>query len=140
MPHPRHRLPPWAGLLPLVALPLAVALGAPAPTLPPDTRPRIEPATHRNYTETIPGSRVHFDLVAVPGGVFWRGSGAGEKARSADEVPPHPVRLRPFWMGRTEVTWDELDLYWRQYADTSRPAYRPLDAEADAVTRPSPPY
>ena len=24
----------------------------------------------------------------------------------------HPVTIRPFWMGKCEVTWDEFDLFW----------------------------
>ena len=61
------------------------------------------------YTETIPGTLVTFDMVPVPGD-------------------------HPFWIGRTEVTWDEYDVF----------AYR-LDqpggeAGVDARARPSKPY
>jgi formylglycine-generating enzyme required for sulfatase activity len=127
-------------LLLALAVPLAAALAAPAPAPPPPTRPRVEPAAHRSYTETLPESRVRFDLVAVPGGVFWRGSFPGERGRAGDEGPRHPVCIRPFWMGRTEVTWDEFDQYLWHRPEQRPPGQRPLNPDADAVTRPSPSY
>jgi len=68
---------------------------------------------HKSYTETIPGTPVKFDMIAIPGGEFLMGSPPGEKDRKDDEGPQHPVRIPPFWMGKCEVTWDEFDLYWR---------------------------
>ena len=43
-------------------------------------------------------------MVAIPGGTFLMGSPAGEKGRTGDEGPQHPVALKPFWMGAKEVT------------------------------------
>jgi formylglycine-generating enzyme required for sulfatase activity len=125
----------------LAILPLPVALTAPALSPGPETEPRVDPAVHRNYTETIPGTdpKVRFDMVAVPGGVFWMGSPEGEKGRGDDEGPRHPVRIRPFWMGKCEVTWDEYDLYSKEdNPPKPNPAFAHLFA--DAVSRPSPPY
>jgi formylglycine-generating enzyme required for sulfatase activity len=79
-------------------------------------------------------------MVPIPGGTFWMGSPEGEKGRGDDEGPRHPVRVRPFWMGKCEVTWDEFDLYTPPPPKEKR---RDLDVAAmaaDAVTRPSPPY
>ena len=93
------------------------------------------------YKETIPGSKVTFDMVAIPGGTFLMGSPATEKGRNDDEGPQHPVTLKPFWMGATEVTWDEFDQFWR-----TRPPGEKEDVEpetpknADAVTHPTKPY
>src|SRR5436309_2341156 len=78
-----------------------------------DALPRIDKADHKAYTETIPGSQVKFDLVAIPGGTYSMGSPANEAGRSADEGPQHPVTVRPFWMGKLEVSWDEYDTYWK---------------------------
>src|SRR5262249_8480546 len=75
--------------------------------------PTVAPAEHKAYTETIPGSTVKFDMVPIPGGPYFMGSPASEPGRQADESPQHPVTIRPFWMGKTEVTWDEYDLYWK---------------------------
>jgi formylglycine-generating enzyme required for sulfatase activity len=100
----------------------------------------VDERAHKKYTETIPGTKVRFDMVPIPGGTYLRGSPATEKGRSADEGPQRAVAIRPFWMGKCEVTWDEFDTYWR--ARPGRP--RDVDPEkpknADAITRPTPPY
>ena len=97
---------------------------------------------HATYTETIPGTKVTFDMVAVPGGTFTMGSPANEAGRAADEGPAHPVRIAPFWMGKTEVTWDEYDTFAFAQAIPPPPGSPPAPSPsgADAVTRPTPPY
>src|SRR6266851_8165494 len=97
-------------------------------------------AEQKAYTETIPGSAVKFDMVAIPGGTFVMGSPANEAGRQADEGPQHPVTIRPFWMGKTEVTWVEFDQYWKQEEGAKRENQKPEDKAADAVSRPTPPY
>jgi formylglycine-generating enzyme required for sulfatase activity len=109
----------------------------------PDPRHDQESAdinTHRTYTETIPGSGVSFTMIAIPGGTFRQGSPEGEKGRDADEGPPHPVRIRPFWMGRCEVTWDEFDLFHKGGPASDRENEAARARDVDAVTRPTPPY
>jgi formylglycine-generating enzyme required for sulfatase activity len=100
--------------------------------------PKIDKAAHKNYMETMT-DRVKFEMVAIPGGTYLMGSPANEPGRSADEGPQHPVTVRPFWMGKLEVTWDEYDLYWRKVPG-AQPPTTPLEKAADAVTRPTPPY
>ncbi len=95
---------------------------------------------HKAYTETIPGSSVKFDLVPIPGGTFLMGSPESEKDRQADEGPQHPVTIRPFWMGKCEVTWDEFDLFWRAKPGGKEDKEPENPPNADAVTRPTPPY
>lgn len=56
----------------------------------------------RDYTETVPGTTVSFDM----------------------------IRVGEFWIGRTEVTWDEYELFYLGGGERG----------ADATTRPSPPY
>jgi formylglycine-generating enzyme required for sulfatase activity len=99
-----------------------------------------QPPAHQSYIETIPDSTAKFEMIAIPGGTFLMGSPASEKGRALDEGPQHPVTIRPFWMGKTEVTWDEYDLYWKQDPDAKRENLSPSDKEADAVSRPTPPY
>src|SRR5262245_57636914 len=60
---------------------------------------------HQAYQERLPGSQVVFDMVALPGGTFERGSSEGESGRDPHEGPRHTVRIPPLWMGKTEVTW-----------------------------------
>ena len=96
------------------------------------------------YTETIPGTDVTFDMVAIPGGEFEMGSPDDEEGRKPDEGPVHKVKIKPFWMGKTEVSWDEYDV-WSFNLDIQRrklSGAKPteLDKASDAVTRPTKPY
>jgi formylglycine-generating enzyme required for sulfatase activity len=102
--------------------------------------PNGQDSTAKSYVETIAGSQVKFEMLAIPGGTFVMGSSASEKGRGADEGPQHSVTIRPFWMGKTEVTWDEYDLYWKQEQEAKRQDLSPMEKEADAVSRPTPPY
>jgi formylglycine-generating enzyme required for sulfatase activity len=111
-----------------------------AAPLPPPFTPTVEPARHKPYTQAIAGSKVRFDLAAIPGGTFRMGSPDNEKGRGRDEGPQHPVKVGPFWMGRTEVTWDEYDLYRKNGPASQRDNEAALEKDADAITRPSPPY
>jgi formylglycine-generating enzyme required for sulfatase activity len=98
------------------------------------------------YTQTIPGTEVKFDMVPVPGGTFEMGSPKSEPGHQADESPEHPVEIRPFWMGKYEVTWDEYDTFWNKQEDEDddnkekEKKSSPTDKAADAITRPTPPY
>lgn len=80
------------------------------------------------YTETIAGTTVAFDMLRVPGGNV---SVPDPAAPDGSRV----VAVAPFWIGRTEVTWDELDV-WMLGLDVE-PAQR---AGIDAESRPSRPY
>jgi formylglycine-generating enzyme required for sulfatase activity len=95
---------------------------------------------HKAYNENIPGSEVKFEMLAIPGGTFLMGSPESEKGRNADEGPQHPVTIRPFWMGKCEVTWDEFDLFWRAKPGGKEDKEPENPPNADAVTRPTPPY
>jgi formylglycine-generating enzyme required for sulfatase activity len=120
---------------------LAAALVLLAAPVPPETEPRVDPLKHKGYTETLPKSKVTFDLVAIPGGTFLMGSPTDEKGRGADEGPRHPVKVPPFWMGKCEVTWDEYDLFSKEeLSSKKKPDRTPAEKIADAITRPSPPY
>jgi formylglycine-generating enzyme required for sulfatase activity len=79
-------------------------------------------------------------MVAIPGDTFLRGSPTVERGRGEDEGPQHPVQIRPFWMGKTEVTWDEYDLFSKRPSEVKRKKPTPADHDADAITRPIPPY
>lgn len=97
------------------------------------------------YTESLPGTSVKFDLVPIPGGTFMMGSPASEAHRSPDEGPQHPVKIHPFWMGKTEVTWNEYDRFAfalgiQESAGGSTSHESEGEKIADAITRPTPPY
>ncbi len=101
-------------------------------------------AQMQSYTNTIPGTEVSYEMVALPGGEFLMGTPASEAHRNADEGPQHQVRLTPYWMGRYEVTWNEYQLFMYPDDEKRLRATHPGDATAekvsDAVSRPSRPY
>lgn len=78
----------------------------------------------------IPGTDLRVEMVYVPGGTASLGSPEGEPGRQPGEAPVHSVELRPFWMSRTEVTYEGFKKYFED-----RKAVK-----VDGVTRPSVPY
>lgn len=110
-------------LLPGALAPLAVAAAKDAPAA-------------RSYTESVAGTGVSFDMVAIPAGRFSLGSADAEAGRQQDEGPQAEVRIGAFWMSKYEVTWDEYDQFRKHAPALSKGA----DAPGDAVTGPTPPY
>jgi len=100
----------------------------------------LGPQGFKSYTEVIPGSTVKIRMVAVPGGTFQMGSPESEPYRRPDEGPVHEVKLKPFWMERTEVTWREYEAYLLQRGNKGRNRDAPASGKADAVSGPTPPY
>lgn len=101
-----------------------------------------QPAAPEAYAETIPGTTVKIEMVGIPGGTFTMGTPEGEKGRGADESPQHEVEIRPFWIAKTEITWDQYDPFaFGEDIEKPPTAQPPSTATtADAVTRPTPPY
>jgi formylglycine-generating enzyme required for sulfatase activity len=139
----RKPLAPAVLLLPFLALwPAAPTAADPRAGL-----PQVEKATHKNYTEKITDADVSFDMVAVPGGTYLMGSPKDEKDRKDDEGPQHPVKVRPFWMGKCEVHWDMYDPWWREnpgnkaeQRDVESGKKKVTPKEADVISRPTPTY
>jgi formylglycine-generating enzyme required for sulfatase activity len=98
------------------------------------------PDAFKSYVQKIPGTTVEFEMVPIPGGTFLMGSPPGEAGRRQEEGPQHKVAIRPFWMGKTEVTWDEYDTYWKKDEDAKPMPGKAEDKAADAVSGPTPPY
>lgn len=98
----------------------------------------------RSFTEKIPGTTVSFEMIALPGGEFRLGSPPSETYRQQDEGPQRQVRLSPFWMAKTEVTWDEYEAFIRQTAGEGRTEDQVRAGEqvsaVDGITGPTPPY
>jgi len=99
------------------------------------------------YTEPIPGTDVKFEMVPIPGGTFLMGSPESEPGRNPDEGPQHSVEIKPLWVGKYEVTWDEYDLYCfaldikkKKSLNVDFATQSATEKNADAVTRPTPPY
>jgi formylglycine-generating enzyme required for sulfatase activity len=79
------------------------------------------------FVEEIPGTTVKFELVYVPEGEF-------EFADPTKGGEKRKVKVKGFWIGRTEVTWDEYDVYLYKLDVEDE------EEETDAYSRPSRPY
>jgi formylglycine-generating enzyme required for sulfatase activity len=119
----------------------ALALVGDVPAADAVFEPKIDKLTHTGYSETMPDSKVKFDMVPIPGGTFWMGSPKDEKDRAEDEGPQHPVQIKPFWMGKTEVTWDEFDVFRKEMAaENKEENVQRQKKDPDALTGPTKPY
>ncbi len=87
-------------------------------------------------SERIPGSKVSFQLALVPGGTFTMGSTEG----SSNEQPPRQVQLDSFWMGTTEVAYDEFIIFYQKQYDSDSTSNPAQTYKADAISRPTPQY
>jgi sulfatase modifying factor 1 len=87
------------------------------------------------YTQQINGTKLSFEMKAIPAGAFLMGSKKGK----ADEQPVHQVKLDAFWMGTYEVTWDIYEPFLYKDYETTQ-SIGAVPANVDAVTRPTKPY
>ncbi|MBL0091331.1 MAG: formylglycine-generating enzyme family protein [Piscinibacter sp.] len=68
------------------------------------------------------------EMVSIPGGEFVMGSPAGERDRDDDELPQRQVRVKPFALGKTEVTvaqWRQFTLASGYLTEAERNLYEP---------------
>ncbi len=95
-----------------------------------------------DYTERIPGTDVQFEMVAIPAGTFRMGSPESEPDRRPDEGPVRTVKLSPFWIGKTEVTWDEYEAFYAATASEGRSSdtVAMKTEDVDAISGPTPPW
>jgi formylglycine-generating enzyme required for sulfatase activity len=136
--HPRRfGLLACCGLLWLASPSVAPAQDASTSDLPEGLKP---------YTEAIAGTDLKFDMVPIPGGTFTIGSPESEPDRQKNEGPQREVTIRPFWMAKHEVTWEEfdefafsLDIKRKERLGKNRNQTE-TEKKADAVTRPTAPY
>lgn len=97
-----------------------------------------------DFKETIPGSTIDFEMVAIPAGTFKIGSPEGEEFRSEDEGPQIDVTISKFWMGKIEVTWNEYSYYMKKTGREGRTEdqikYIAEVNNVDAISGPTPFY
>jgi formylglycine-generating enzyme required for sulfatase activity len=114
---------------PAKAEPVAVEQKPPTPSAPgPAPAPTAAPPG-----ETFKDCEVCPEMVVVPAGKFKMGSPEGEAERTSDEGPQHQVTVKPFAIGRYEVTFEEWDAC---VAGGGCDAYRPADAGGGRGRRP----
>ena len=91
-----------------------IALVAAVLALPPQAT-----STEQTYRETLPGTLVAWEMLFVPGGSV--------------DIQGKTIEVKPFYIARTETTWDMYDLFTLRRDSEGKPI-------ADAITRPSRPY
>jgi formylglycine-generating enzyme len=106
--------------------------------------PFAEPAkveSFESFTEMIPGTRVSFRMIALPGGSFNMGSTEDEPLRDPDEGPVRKVSLPKFWIAETEVTWDEYMAFFRATSSQGRTEGQAVSTKkTDAISGATPPW
>ena len=94
-----------------------------------------------DFKETIPGTSVSFEMVALPGGSFKMGSPETESMRKPDEGPVRKVSLSKFWIGKTEVTWNEYMAFFRATGSQGRTEGQVVkNKKVDAISGATPPW
>lgn len=98
-----------------------------------------------SYTGTASlASDEPFEMVAIPSGEFTMGSPDSEASREADEGPQRKIKIAPFWMGKTEVTWNTYEPFQvtpiDRYKDGARKVVPDGAKPYDVISQPTTPY
>jgi len=107
------------------------------------------------YTETVPKAvDATIKMIPIPGGEFILGSPESEKDRGQDEGPAKTIKIEPFWMASTEVTWGLYRAFMENGKNRNKDGSLDLDSNKlspepplaskpellDAISQPTPPY
>lgn len=98
-------------------------------------------AEFANFTQTLPGSEVKFEMIALPAGEITVGSPENEPGRGPSDLAPKKVAIKRFWIGKCEVTWAQFLPY--VFLDTTEQKLAPDGRsilDQDGLTHPSKPY
>lgn len=106
----------------------------------------LRPEEMKPYKEVIEHTEATIEMLPIPGGKFRMGSPESEANRNPDEGPVHEVEISPFWMAKTELTWEaydvwmsDLDLYRREVLG-KQPTKRDALADVFQISQPTKPY
>ncbi len=101
-------------------------------------------ADMKSYDAKVPKTGAPYSMIAVKGGEFLMGSPGSEADRGDDEGPQVKKQIKPFWMGKYEVTWDEYEPFQLtsegRNKDGSRKVWAATDKPEDLISQPTPPY
>ena len=101
-------------------------------------------AEMKSYDTKVPKTGVAYSMVAIKGGEVLLGSPDKEAGRIDDEGPQVKAQIKPFWMGKHEITWDEYEPFQLtaegRNKDGSRKVWSPNDKPEDLISQPTPPY
>ena len=96
----------------------------------------------QDYTQSIGGSNLDIEMIAIPAGSFLMGSKTSEENRGEEEGPIHTVKLNSFWMSKYEITWELYNLFVNRTVDSMEPSSKgkDLEIEIDAISGATIPY
>ncbi|GEP43817.1 SUMF1/EgtB/PvdO family nonheme iron enzyme [Brevifollis gellanilyticus] len=98
----------------------------------------------KSYDSKVPSTGAAYSMVAIKGGEFTMGTPEGEAGRIEDEGPQVKKNIKPFWIGKYEITWDEYEPYQLtsegRNKDGSRKVWAPTDKPETLISQPTPPY
>jgi formylglycine-generating enzyme required for sulfatase activity/cytochrome c553 len=72
--------------------------------------PAVWPEFHP-YTEKVPGTAIQIEMVPIPGGKMVLGSPNDEPGRENTDLPKKEVTIKPFFMAKFEISWEQLIPY-----------------------------
>lgn len=104
------------------------------------------PSEMKRYIELVEHTSAKIEMLPIPAGTFQMGSPKDEEGRKDDEGPLHKVELAPFWMAKTEITWDAYDVWMSDLDVFSREVNKVAPNERDNLaeefqkSQPTKPY
>ncbi|WP_245737100.1 formylglycine-generating enzyme family protein [Maribacter orientalis] len=95
-----------------------------------------------DFTQTIEGSKLEIEMVAIPSGNFLLGSPTSEENRNIDEGPTNTVKLDAFWVSKYEITWEIYNLFVNRAIDSIEQNNKATELylEIDAIAGATIPY
>ncbi|RZT95487.1 formylglycine-generating enzyme required for sulfatase activity [Ancylomarina subtilis] len=94
----------------------------------------------KNYIETIPGSSVSFDMIAIPSGEFEMSIYPNNKFKHAPLVRKK-IYLSSFFMAKVELTWDAYRAFLTDVESEGREQAQVNDSiEIDVISGATPPW
>ena len=92
----------------------------------------------QDYVEVLPGTSIRFKMIAIQGGTL-PGFEPGEGSYSNHpETSDEDQSFKPFWLGQTEVIWNEYEEFY--FGGVRPDLTADVRGRVDAVSRPTPPY
>src|SRR4051812_18531673 len=120
----------WRNRVARLAAAVTIVVGAVAVGRAGD-QPKELPSPLKRTVERVPSSTATFTLLQLPAGKITIKDKDGKSTE---------VEIKPVWIGQTEVTWDEYDVFWEA---TDLPEDQRPGVKSDKFvirSRPSVPY
>ncbi len=93
----------------------------------------------KDYVETIPGSSVSFDMIAIPSGSFEMTIYADNNFRKKP-IGCKQLKLSSFFMAKVELTWDAYRVFLTDVESEGRDQDREEEDDLDVISGATPPW